>query len=207
MTRLGDHPTYSRVVARGQAYSTRPYTLGAVVHDQYHEAAYRLRLAEEDSGVIDEGEPSPGNPLPAGPESSWVLTVGGRRWDPGDFPRGKVARYIERGDEEAGVVRAVLVALDALADYEPQGERLREVVMLCCVSDEARVDRRYGWRHGGAGYARAEVMLGTTRSLQNWLAEAWELVGALAVEPEVLAAAERAGAVSERAAAWVRARG
>ena len=205
--RLGEHPDYRRLVKRGGHHVTAPLTLGQVAHEQYHEAVYRARLAQEDTDVVDEGEPSAGNDLPAGPESSWVLAIGGRKPDPADYPRGKVRRYIERGDEEAGVIRAVLAGLDALREYEPHGEALRLAVLWCCVVDEPRMARRRGWRHEGEGFDAAKDALGGTGNVGRWLSDAWEVLGALASEPEVVAAARKAGAAEERAVAWVSARG
>jgi hypothetical protein len=64
-----------------------------------------------------------------------------------------------------------------------------------------------GWRHVGQGQKLAREIAGAEGVMLRALAEAWEIVALLVVEPEVLAAAEATQAVDAKLLAWARARG
>src|SRR3990167_3020618 len=90
-------------------------------------------------------------------------------------------------------IERVLAAWRRLREWQPGGEILYRVLAVDCLALTPD-PRRGGWRHHDRLYFRQR-------------AEAWEVVGVLAVEPDVLAAAEAAQAVDAKALAWARARG
>jgi len=87
----------------------------------------------------------------------------------------------------------VLAAWRRLPEWEPNGEILYRVLAVDCLALTPTLGRR-GFRHHDKQYWRQR-------------AEAWEIVAVLAVDVDVLAAAEAAGAVDARSLAWARVRG
>src|SRR3989304_238999 len=89
-------------------------------------------------------------------------------------------------------IERVLAAWRHLPEWEPGGEILYRVLGVDCLALTPALGRR-GFRHHDKLYWRQR-------------AEAWEIVGALVVDVDVLAAAEAAGAVDARTLTWARAR-
>src|SRR3990170_4712821 len=98
--RLGEHDSYSRLVVRivdGQQEATqRPYPLGALVHDNFHEAKNSILAAL--AGVSEDGyeleDLTPGEQLPAGPETASVIALGGPHAR--DYPHARISRVLDR---------------------------------------------------------------------------------------------------------------
>ena len=203
MRALGEHDTYSRLVVRivdGQQDATqRPYPLGAIVHDQFHTAQNSVLAAL--AGVLEDGysaeDLSPGEQLPAGPETAPWISVGGPHAR--DYPNARISRILDRSLGAMSVryrdwLLRVKAVLPLLADYEPLGGTMLDIVTATCINGETRLRLGHGWRHVGDGQKLAREIAGAEHEMLRALAVAWEVLAVLAVEPEVLAAAERAGA-------------
>jgi hypothetical protein len=216
VTGLGEHPTYARLVVTivdgHQEASQRPYPLGAIVHDQFHQAQRSILAAL--AGLSEDGyeleDLSQGEQLPAGPETAPWIVVGGSH--PRDYPNARVSRILDRAlgavsTRYSDWLSRVGVALPMLAQYEPLGGTMLDIVMAACIKGEARLRLGQGWRHVGEGQKLAREIAGAEGVMLRALAEAWEIVAVLVVTPEVLTAAEAAQAVDAKALAWARARG
>ena len=213
---LGEHATYRRLVVRvvdgRQEASQRPYPLGSVVHDQFHQAQRSIVAAL--AGLSEDGyeleDLSPGEQLPAGPETAPWIVVGGAHAR--DYPNARISRVLDRAlgavsTRYSDWLSRVGVALPLLAQYDPLGGTMLEIVMAACIKGETRLRLGQGWRHVGQGQRLAREIAGAEGAMLRAMAEAWEIVAVLAVEPEVLAAAEAAGATDSKALVWARARG
>ena len=167
-------------------------TLGRAVHDDYH---LRVFLAfGAGGGRFDlEKTTERGDQLPAGPEGASAITVG--KWSQRSqlYPRPMLMDELEKRTAALPDIERVLAAWRRLPQWEPNGEILYRVLGVDCLALTPTLGRR-GFRHHDKQFWRQR-------------AEAWEIVGVLAVQPDVLAAAEAAGAVDVKALAWARARG
>ncbi|OGO45081.1 MAG: hypothetical protein A2W34_06965 [Chloroflexi bacterium RBG_16_64_32] len=216
MRALGQHDTYARLVVSvvgGQSEARqRSYPLGAIVHDQFHQAQKSILAAL--AGLSEDGyeleDLSPGEQLPAGPETAAYIVVGGSH--PRDYPNARISRVLDRALGAVSVrysdwLSRVGVALPMLAQYEPLGGTMLDIVTAACIKGQARLRLGQGWRHEGEGQKLAMEIAGGEGAMLRAMAAAWEIVGVLAVAGDVLAAAEAAGAVDAKSLAWARARG
>ena len=182
MRRLGERSEYGRYLA----------TLGRAVHDDYH---LRVFLAfGAGAGRFDlEKTTERGDQLPAGPEGASFITTG--KWQQRSqlYPRPMLMDELEKRTAALPEIERVLAAWRRLREWEPNGEILYRVLAVDCLALTPTLGRR-GFRHHDKLYWRQR-------------AEAWEIVGVLAVDGDVLAAAEAAQAVDARSLAWARVRG
>ena len=167
-------------------------TLGRAVHDDYH---LRVFLAfGAGGGRFDlEKTTERGDQLPAGPEGASAITVG--KWSQRSqlYPRPMLMDELEKRTAALPDIERVLAAWRRLPQWEPGGEILYRVLAVDCLALTPE-PRRGGWRHHDRLYWRQR-------------AESWEIVAVLAVDADVLTAAEAAGAVEAKALAWARAKG
>lgn len=175
--------------------------LARCVHNDFHE---RALLADDD---LFELEDTSGDQLPAGPASSWAISLGDSPRGAHDFPSRRVQKAIDRRGQRDEELARVLAAMRHLRDWEPHGELLYRATFVTCVAGEVRLLLGRGWRHVGKGYERARGYFGSRDQFWDALTLAWGIVAVLAVEPGVLRAAQEAGAADERAVAWARERG
>ena len=216
MKALGEHDSYTRLVVRivdGQQDATqRSYPLGAVVHDQFHQAQNSILAAL--AGVLEDGyaleDLSPGEQLPAGPETASWITVGGSHSR--SYPNARISRILDRAlGAMSGRYRDWLLRVKAvlpmLAQYDPLGGAMLDIMTAACINGETRLRLGHGWRHVGDGQKLARGMAGAEHEMLRALTSAWEIVGALVVDADVLAAAEAASAADATALAWARAKG
>jgi hypothetical protein len=197
----------TRRLGERDAYERSPIALARCVHHDYHEWRNilwaQVALAETEERTTDRGDI-----LPAGPETASVVSPGKRRWGPEDFPRPHQVREMDRDlGWRAVAVARVEAVVGKLAEYESHGETLRTLVQWVCVEGDVRLVRRRGWRHSGPHYQAALEMFGGDNQMWQALTDAWSLIAVMAVEGDVLRAAQEAGAVDEKALAWVTERG
>jgi hypothetical protein len=168
----------------GERAEYRQYTgtLGKAVHNDYH--AWTLPVADD---PFEQDAPTEREPLPAGPQSSWVAHAGGPKPDPTRFPYESLLDQINRRGHRGEELARVKDAWQRLREWEPNGEVLYRVVYVDCLCRPVRL----GWKHRDKKFYEARV-------------RAWEIIAVQAVEEDVLARAVEAGAVDERALAWAR---
>lgn len=176
MRRLGERREYG------------PYagTLGRAVHADFH--TYTLPLSaqfvvENLSGNGHEEQ------LPAGPDSHWFVGTGRGKLNGYDFPPDWFLAALDRRGQREEAVKRIWEAWKRLSDWEPAGDALRWVIYTDCMAQRVALDTSRGWKHSGKKFYKERVL-------------AWEIIGVLAVDPEVLRDAQAAGAVDERALAW-----
>jgi len=180
--RLGERPEYGRYLA----------TLGRCVHDDYHTRVFLAFGAG--AGRFDlEKTTQRGDQLPAGPEGASFITVGKWSQRSGLYPRPMLMDELEKRTAALPEIHRVLDAWRRLPEWEPNGEILYRVLGVDCLALTPTLGRR-GFRHHDKQYWRQRE-------------QGWEIVGAMAVDADVLASAEAAQAVDARALAWARARG
>ena len=215
MRALGQHETYTRLAVRivdGQQEALqRPYPLAAVVHDQFHQAQKSILAAL--AGLSEDGyeleETSPGEQLPAGPETAPFIVVGGPHGR--DYPNARISRILDRAlgavsGRYSDWLERVGVALPLLAQYEPLGGTMLDIVMAACIRGETHLRLGQGWRHVGEGQRLAREIAGAEGAMLRALADGWALLAILAVDAAVLTVAEGVGAADERMLAWARER-
>jgi len=181
MRRLGERAEYGHYLN----------TLGRAVHSDFHTLVF---LASSGGGRFElEKTTERGDQLPAGPEGASFITTG--KWQQRSqlYPRPMLMSELEKRTSALPEIERVLAAWRRLPEWEPSGEVLYRVLAVDCLALTPALGRR-GFRHHDKLYWRQR-------------AEAWEIVGALVVDADVLAAAEAAGAVDTKALAWARARG
>jgi len=112
----------------------RPYPLGALVHDQYHHAANAIMAALDVSSrdAYELENLTPGEQLPAGPETAPWIMVGGSHAR--DYPNHHISRVIDRALGAKGTfytawAAKIMAVLPQLAAYEPllQSDAEREI--------------------------------------------------------------------------------
>ena len=181
MRRLGERAEYGKYLN----------TLGRAVHSDFHTLVF---LASSGGGRFDlEKTTERGDILPAGPEGASFITTG--KWQQRSqlYPRPMLMDELEKRTAALPEIERVLAAWRRLPEWEPGGEVLYRVLAVDCLA-LTPTPRRGGWRHHDRVYWRQR-------------AEAWEIVAVIAVQPDVLAAAEAAGAVDAKALRWARTRG
>src|SRR3972149_2763091 len=160
----------------------------AAFHDQSHHAANAamaaLDVASRDAYELE--DLTPGEQLPAGPETAPWIMVGGSHAR--DYPNARISRIIDRalgarGGLYTAWVSQIVGVLPQLAVYEPLGEMMLDVVMAACVKGEARQRRGEGWRHVGEGQKLAKALCGGEEQLLGLLADAWGIIGVVAGGP------------------------
>src|SRR3990172_8076747 len=157
---LGQHESYTRLVVSvvdGQQEGRQgPYPLGSVVHDQFHQAQRSIVAAL--AGLSEDGyeleDLSPGEQLPAGPETAPWIVVGGAHAR--DYPNARISRVLDRAlgavsTRYSDWLSRVGAAVPVLADYQPLGGTILEIVIAACIKGETRLRLGQGWRHVGQG--------------------------------------------------------
>ena len=170
MRRLGERAEYG------------PYagTLGKAVHSDFH--AWTLPVADD---PFEQDAPTEREPLPAGPQSSWVAHAGGPKPDPTRFPYESLLDQINRRGRRGEELERVKDAWKRLPEWEPNGEVLYRVVYVDCFCKPVRL----GWRHRDKKFYAQRVL-------------AWEIIAILAVERDIRRRAQEAGALDEKVLAW-----
>lgn len=210
VSRLGERAQYIRYRVTGGEVRRELLTLGQAVHADLHEAQQRLMAALV--GGVEDGynleDTTPGERLPAGPETKPWHEVGGKKGGrSGDYPKGRAARAIDRalgaGSRRwADWIARIGESVDTLGEYEPHGRLMADSLRLACLDGTTRLRRGQGWRHYGPRYDKALALWGSEEQYRRALADGWELVAARVVDAEVWEAARSAEAVSEAALAW-----
>ena len=183
MRRLGERREYG------------PYagTLGKAVHADFH--AWTLRVSGDGRfDVEDLSGKGHEEPLPAGPESHWFVGAGRGKPSGYDYPYEGLLDAINRRGQRGEQLKRLKGAWDRLTDWEPGGEVLRRVVYVDCMARPVTLDTSRGWKHRDKRFYKERV-------------RAWEIIGVLVVAPDVLAAAQEAGAADGAALAWATERG
>ena len=182
MRRLGERPEYGRYLA----------TLGRCVHDDYHTLMFLAFGAG--GGRFDlEKTTERGDQLPAGPEGASFITVGKWSQRSGLYPRPMLMDELEKRTAALPEIERVLAAWRRLREWEPGGEILYRVLAVDCLALTPTLGRR-GFRHHDKAYWRQRE-------------QGWEIVAVLAVDVDVLAAAEAAQATDSKALVWARSHG
>lgn len=190
--RLGERDRYEHDVGLARA-----------VHSGYHESLLLLAFDMSLERTTERGDV-----IPAGPESaSYVMAAGQTMPGSCDFPRDRDVDRMDRAAARMREIVAVKEALVSLRDYEPHGELMAALVEMVCMGSAARYTRRRGWRHAGPDYEQAVRLCGGDSGYWRTLTDAWGIIGVLSVAPEVLVAAQEAGAVDLKALRWARERG
>lgn len=175
--RLGERPEYS-------AYRK---TLAKAVHYDAH----LLRLYAEDPSFQFDGL-----------GSSWLVEMGHGSQE---FPRERFLEEIDVRVQRARDLRRLLDAIEQLRIYDPM---LHHAVFSVCMAGEATIMPGRGTRHQGDVWGRVlkETYGGDDGKLSRHLQAGWALVSVLVVEAPILAAAQEAGAVDEKAINWAKER-
>ena len=178
--RLGERPSYGAYAA----------TLGKAVHYDSH----LLLLYADDTTMRFDGL-----------GSSWLVQIGRsqERSHPRDSQCDEMdARTARRSDD----LRRLMDAIEHLREYDPH---LHHIVFAVCMAGGASITPGRGTRHSGGIWGRVvrDLYGGDDGKLWRHLQSAWQVVAVLAVGPDVLRAAQEAGATDARAVAWARERG
>jgi hypothetical protein len=178
----------------GERRDYGPYsvTLGRCVHNDFH--AWTLSISDSRFELEDLSDAGHSEQLPAGPDSHWVLEAGHGKPDPYNYPYEGLLDAINRRGPRGTELARVRDAWHQLQEWEPNGEILYRVVYVDCMAQPVALDANRGWKHRNKRFYTARM-------------QAWEIIGVLAVDPDVLRAAQEAGATDERAVAWARVRG
>ena len=181
----------SRRLGEREKYGAYRDTLARAVHYDAH----LLRLyAEEPSFRFD------------GLGTSWLIQLGRFQERSELYPRGRQLDEIDAGEQRGRELRQLLDAVEQLRAYDPM---LHHSVFSVCMAGAATIMPGRGTRHQGDVWGRVlkETYGGDDGKLWRHLQAGWALVAVLVVEGPILAAAQEAGAVDERALAWARERG
>ena len=172
-------------------YGQYARTLGSAVH---YDAHVLMLYAADTSFRFD------------GLGSSWLVQLGRLSERSQLYPGRAFIDELEARGERARDLEALEKALEMLREYDPV---LHHVAFTVCMAGGAHLTPGRGTRHGGAIWNRVvkDVYGGNDTLLWRHLQVAWSLVAVLVVTPEVLAAAEAAGAVDAKALSWARGRG
>ena len=180
----------TRRLGERRKYGAYRDTLGRAVH---YDAHLLRTYMEEPSFRFD------------GLGTSWLIQLGRFQERSGLYPRDRQLEEIDACEQRARDLRRLLDAIEHLRSYDPM---LHQTVFSVCMAGSATIMPGRGTRHQGDVWGRVlkETYGGDDGRLWRHLQAGWALVAILVVEPEVLAAAQEAGAVDERPLRWAKER-
>lgn len=168
----------------------RAVTLGGIVHSW----ALSVVLMAQDAALWEAPDL----------RSSWLVALGHYQERASLYPPAAVMTALERRERCRREVERIRQAVAQLALWPQSGHLLQYTVTEACLKG-ARPDLRRGWRHEGPAAERARRVWGSEDQYRRAHELAWEILGVLLADEEILQQAVAAGVVDKAVLDWARA--